>query len=143
MTSRVEISSKPEETILIAQNFINSLDTKKVNIFLSGDLGSGKTQFVKGIFKGLGFEKSPNSPTYDIVLTYKIGDLLVNHIDLYRLEVLNLEDEIWLNQILGQDSLNIIEWGNKFDYGNLIKPEYVINISYLGENERKIEFFNN
>jgi len=143
MKSRVEISSNPEETILIAENFIKSLDDKKVNIFLNGDLGAGKTQFVKGIFKGLGLEKSPTSPTYDIVLTYQAGNLVINHIDLYRLEVLNLEDEIWLNQILGSESLNIIEWGNKFDYGNLIKPEFLISISYLGENERKIEFFNN
>ncbi len=143
MNNRVEISSKPEETYLIAENFIKSLEDKKVNIFLSGDLGVGKTQFVKGIFKGLGFDKTPTSPTYDIVLTYQIDGLTVNHIDLYRIEVLNLEDEIWLNQILGQEALNIIEWGNKFDYGNLIKPEYMINISYLGENERKIEFLNN
>lgn len=142
MNNRVEISSKPEETYLIAENFIKSLEDKKVNIFLSGDLGVGKTQFVKGIFKGLGFDKTPTSPTYDIVLTYQIDGLTVNHIDLYRIEVLNLEDEIWLNQILGQEALNIIEWGNKFDYGNLIKPEYTINISYLGENERKIEFLN-
>lgn len=143
MSNKVEISSKPEETYIIAENFIKSLENKKVNIFLSGDLGIGKTQFVKGLFKGLGFDKTPTSPTYDIVLTYQINDLVVNHIDLYRIEVLNLEDEIWLNQILDQEALNIVEWGNKFEYGNLIKPEYVINITYLGENERKIEFLNN
>ena len=143
MNSKIEISSSVDETYLIAQNFIKSLNNKKVNIFLSGDLGVGKTQFVKGLFNGLGYEKSPTSPTYDLVLTYQIGDLIVNHMDLYRIEALNFEDAIWINQILGQDCLNIIEWGDKFDFGNLIKPEYLIKISFLGENERKIEILNN
>lgn len=143
MKPKVSISSSTDETKLIARNFINSLEDKNVNIFLSGDLGAGKTQFVKGIFEGLGYEGSPTSPTYDLVLTYKINDLIVNHLDLYRIEVLNLEDEVWINQILNQKSLNIVEWGNKFDFDNLLKPEYLINISVLGENERKIEVFNN
>lgn len=143
MNKIVEISSSKEETLIIAQNFIKNLSNKKVNIFLSGDLGAGKTQFVKGIFKGLGFEKNPTSPTYDLVLTYQFDNLIVNHLDLYRIEVLDFEDAIWINQILGQDSLNIIEWGNKFEFENLIKPEYIINISIIGENERKIEISHN
>ncbi len=143
MSNRVEISSSPTETKLIAANFIKSLENKKINIFLSGDLGAGKTQFVKGIFEGLGYANSPTSPTYDLILSYQIEDLVVNHLDLYRIEVLNLEDEIWLNQILGQESLNIIEWGNKFDFGNLIKPQYLIHISIIENDERKIEIFSN
>jgi tRNA threonylcarbamoyladenosine biosynthesis protein TsaE len=143
MKSAINISSSALETKLIASNFIKSLDNKNVNIFLSGDLGAGKTQFVKGIFEGLDYKNSPTSPTYDLVLSYKIGELLVNHLDLYRIEVLNLEDEIWINQILSQECLNIVEWGNKFEFDNLLKPEYIIHISVIGENERKIEIFNN
>jgi len=143
MTVQIKISSSKDETKQIAEEFIQSLKDRNVNIFLSGELGAGKTEFVKGLFRGLGINKNPTSPTYDLVLSYQIDNLLVNHMDLYRLEFLNYEDAIWINQILGQESLNIIEWGNKFDFENLIKPEFIINISILGENERKIKISHN
>lgn len=143
MNKEILISTSADETIEIASKFIANLKNKRVNIFLNGDLGAGKTHFVKGIFKGIGLHQNPTSPTYDLVLSYEFGELQINHLDLYRIETLNLEDEIWLNQILEQESLNIIEWGNKFNFENLIKPQFQISILVIGENERKIEIYSN
>lgn len=137
------ISTSVEETFQIADKFINSLEDKNVNIFINGNLGAGKTHFVKGIFHGLGFEKTPTSPTYDLVVSYESEQFKINHLDLYRIETLNLEDEIWINQILEEKSLNIIEWGNKFVFENIEKPKIEINITKLGENERKFEIYYN
>ena len=129
MRTETFISTSVDETYKIAEDLIKSLENKKTNIFINGELGAGKTHFVKGIFKALGFEKSPTSPTYDLVINYEINDLKVNHLDLYRIETLNLEDEIWINQILEEEALNIIEWGNKFNFDNLEKPKIEINLN--------------
>jgi len=143
MRTETFISTSVDETYKIAGDLIKSLENKKTNIFINGELGAGKTHFVKGIFKALGFEKSPTSPTYDLVINYEINNLKVNHLDLYRIETLNLEDEIWINQILEEEALNIIEWGNKFNFDNLEKAKIEITIFNLGENERKIEIHYN
>lgn len=138
------LSRSLEETIDIASDFIKSLNTLNINIFLNGNLGAGKTQFTKGIFKGLGYEKymEVNSPTFDIVTSYSISDLTINHLDLYRIDVLNPEDEIWLDEIINKNGLNIIEWGNKFEF-NTNKKNYFINIYLLENDERKIEILSN
>lgn len=139
MSKETYLSTSVDETLEIASNFINNLKDLNVNIFLNGDLGAGKTQFVKGIFSKLGLKKVPTSPTYDLIQTYEYEGLKINHLDLYRIEVLDLEDEIWINQILEEDSLNIIEWGNKFDFAKGDKINILINILIIDENDRKIE----
>lgn len=138
------ISNNVGETIGFASKFINSLSNKNCIIFLNGDLGAGKTHFTKGIFKGLGFENylEINSPTFDIVNSYKHEGLKINHLDLYRLDKLDVEDEIWLTEIISDNSLTIVEWGNKFEF-KTNKKCYFVNIFIENENERRIEVSNN
>jgi tRNA threonylcarbamoyladenosine biosynthesis protein TsaE len=137
-------SHSVEETISIAENFIKNLENKNVIIFLNGDLGAGKTHFTKGIFKGLEFQDyiQITSPTFDIVNNYQLQNQKINHLDLYRLDVLNKEDEIWLNEIVNDNSLSIIEWGNKFEFLTS-KKTYFVNIFIENENERRIEISSN
>jgi tRNA threonylcarbamoyladenosine biosynthesis protein TsaE len=133
-----------EETISVAEKFIKDLESKNIIIFLNGSLGAGKTHFTKGIFKGLNFVDyiQITSPTFDIVNTYKENNLKINHLDLYRLDILSKEDEIWLNEIINEDCLTIIEWGNKFEFKTL-KKSYFVNIFIESENERRIEISSN
>ncbi len=133
-----------EETISVAEKFIKDLESKNIIIFLNGSLGAGKTHFTKGIFKGLNFVDyiQITSPTFDIVNTYKEDNLKINHLDLYRLDILSKEDEIWLNEIINEDCLTIIEWGNKFEFKTL-KKSYYVNIFIESENERRIEISSN
>lgn len=79
-------------------------------LFLSGDLGAGKTTMVKGIAKGMGIESDITSPTFQLLKTYH-GKFTLNHLDLYRLgpesdvEILDLED-------LVAEGVTVIEWGD-------------------------------
>lgn len=133
-------SNSVDQTILVAENFIKNLTDLNSNIFLNGDLGSGKTQFTKGLFKGLGFSNylEINSPTFEIISTYNFNNLKINHMDLYRIDALDLEDELWLEDEINSNSLCIIEWGNKFEI-KTNKKNYFVNIFTLDNDERKIE----
>ncbi len=79
-------------------------------LFLSGDLGAGKTTLVKGIAKGMGIKSDITSPTFQLLKTYH-GKLQLNHLDLYRLgeepeiEILELEE-------LATEGVTVIEWGD-------------------------------
>lgn len=139
-----KISNSVSETITIAEQFITKLKDKNCILILSGDLGAGKTHFTKGIFKALNYTNYEDitSPTFDLVNTFNLSNLLVHHFDLYRIENLNTEDEVWLNEILSEDSLCIIEWGDKFTF-NINKKIYYIKIEITKNNERKIKIFTN
>lgn len=139
-----KISHSVTETIEIASNFIFNLEDKNCILILSGELGAGKTHFTKGIFKGVGYEKymSVTSPTFDLVNSFKIKDLTLHHFDLYRVDKLNLEDELWLYELLNENSLCIIEWGDKFDF-SINKRIYQVDIEVKKEDERQIKIFTN
>jgi tRNA threonylcarbamoyladenosine biosynthesis protein TsaE len=137
-------SNSVAETFSIAENFINSLENKDCLIILSGTLGAGKTHFTKGIFKAMGYKNYEDitSPTFDLVNTYNVPGLIIHHLDLYRLDKLDSEDWLWLEELLSENSLSVIEWGDKFTF-NLNKKIYYIVIEILNENERQIKIFTN
>jgi tRNA threonylcarbamoyladenosine biosynthesis protein TsaE len=137
-------SSSLSETIEIASKFVSSLEDKNCILILSGNLGAGKTHFTKGIFKGVGFKNylEITSPTFDLVNTFHIKDLVIHHFDLYRIDKLNTEDELWLSELLNEDSLCIIEWGDKFNF-QINKKVYQIVFEIINENERQIKIFTN
>ena len=81
---------------------------------LSGDLGAGKTQFVQGLAAGLGVSAQVISPTFNILLSYPDGRIPLFHFDLYRLDdALELED-IGFYDVVEDDGVVCIEWGDKF-----------------------------
>lgn len=79
-------------------------------LFLSGELGAGKTTLVKGIAKGMGIGSEITSPTFQLLKTYQ-GKFSLNHLDLYRLsseaemEILELEE-------IAPEGVTVIEWGD-------------------------------
>lgn len=79
-------------------------------VYLSGDLGAGKTTLARGILRALGFSGRVKSPSYGLIESYTIGDQEIHHLDLYRLghgeeiEYLGLED------LLSGGSLLLVEW---------------------------------
>ena len=113
---------------------------KKLNkgdvISLEGDLGSGKTTFVKGILKGLNYKYDVTSPTFTLINEYD-ADLKVIHIDFYRENDIQRWKEIGIDEYLYFDNLVIIEWGNMI---NDILPNDVIRIyfEHIALNKRKI-----
>src|SRR3989338_9391553 len=82
-------------------------------IALEGPLGAGKTTFVKGFLRGLGYDGLVKSPTYTIVETYPIGDRVVHHADLYRIEAISELEHMGFRDYLNDKTICIIEWASK------------------------------
>lgn len=101
-------------------------------LFLSGELGAGKTTLVKGIAKGMRIKADITSPTFQLIKTYQ-GKYKLNHLDLYRLSE-ELETEILEPEELTEDGVTVIEWGG-FLKNRLFKEYLEINIGYSDVND--------
>ena len=102
LTSRCE-----EDTLEIAEN-IESEKFAGMVICLNGELGSGKTVFVKGFAKALGIKETVTSPTFSLVKEYHDGEMPLFHMDVYRME--DSKENFGLDDYLNQDGVCIIEW---------------------------------
>jgi tRNA threonylcarbamoyladenosine biosynthesis protein TsaE len=81
---------------------------------LVGDLGSGKTQFVKGLVKGLGCTQVVTSPTFTLLHEYRDGPLPIHHFDFYRIESLAALRAIGFDEIVFGNGVSVIEWADRF-----------------------------
>jgi tRNA threonylcarbamoyladenosine biosynthesis protein TsaE len=106
-------SESPDETRLIASEFARNLPAGTV-LSLVGDLGAGKTEFVKGLAIGLGVENEVTSPTFTLVHEYRGGRLALFHMDFYRLNEERELDEVGFDDYLMAGGVCAIEWGDKF-----------------------------
>jgi tRNA threonylcarbamoyladenosine biosynthesis protein TsaE len=111
-------------------------------IALSGELGAGKTQLVKGLARGLGIAACVHSPTFTLVNEYDGGRLRLFHLDLYRLETPEQITAAGLEEFLQPDGVTVIEWAEKLKAeGRRQKAEtkwIFVKIEILSEMERRI-----
>lgn len=108
----VHKSRSETETRAIAARFAAEL-TPGVVLLLSGDLGAGKTAFTKGLAEGLGIDPDDvTSPTFTLVHEYRGGRLPLVHVDLYRLEKVDL-DELGMDADLANLGVLAIEWSDR------------------------------
>ena len=109
-------SHSESETRAIAAALAPTLMPGSV-ILLSGDLGAGKTAFVRGLAAGLGLDPDEvTSPTFTIVHEYRGGRLPLIHVDLYRLDRAELDD-IGLDQDLAEEGVTAVEWSERLARG--------------------------
>lgn len=107
------VTSSEEETKEIGRQFAAVCKTGSV-LCLYGDLGSGKTTFVKGFAEGLGITKEVTSPTFNIMCLYECGKGVLVHIDAYRLYEQQIE--LGLDEFIGEDgTYSLIEWPKYID----------------------------
>ena len=105
-------SSSESETREIAASLASRLSAGDV-LLLHGDLGSGKTAFVRGLARGLGVDpEEVSSPTFTLVHEYRGGRLPIVHVDLYRLDGIDL-DEVGLDEALASAGIVAIEWAER------------------------------
>lgn len=102
-------SHSVEETLELAQNFESEKFPNMV-ICLNGELGSGKTLFVKGIAQALGIDESITSPTFTIVKEYLNGEMPLYHFDVYRLD--GNTDGVGIEEYFNKNGIVVIEWAN-------------------------------
>ena len=124
-----------DETIQGGKSFSNIVFPGNV-IGLSGDLGAGKTTFVKGLLAGLGYTGNVTSPTFTLVNQYNL-DSTIYHIDCYRETNLESWVKLGINEYINSDSIVIIEW---YGYIESILPSDMIKIDFkmLSQNSRQI-----
>jgi len=141
--SETRITASTEETIAFARAFAGRLRRGDI-VTLFGDLGSGKTQFVKGVCQGFKTSTPVTSPSFVILNRYNGTDeskneILLYHFDLYRIQSLAEIYDLGYEEFLQDDGVCLIEWAEML--GELLpKQRYDVRLS-LGaeENQRRIE----
>ncbi len=127
--------NNPEETIMLGEKLGNVLENGDV-VLLLGDLSAGKTTFTKGIGKALGVTRIINSPTFTIVKSYKGTKATLYHLDLYRLDGLNNDFDLY--EYIETDGVCVIEW--PYQVEELLPKEYIlVNIIRTYSEKRTIE----
>ena len=106
-------------------------------LVLNGDLGAGKTHFVKGFADGISSQNVVTSPTFSIANFYKSPSTTLLHIDLYRINTLNEFYDLGLMDFFDQ-SVTMIEWGLKFE--NYVEDYLLITIEIRDNDSRLISF---
>lgn len=134
--SQVLITKSKEETISFAESYVKTLPSGST-LRLIGDLGAGKTTFVRGLAKGLDIKEVVQSPTFNIMKIYLKGNRPLIHIDAYRLA--DIDTDIGLDEYIGYETgVTVIEWPVYIE--RLIpKDAITINITNLGGDNRRIE----
>ena len=132
------ISHSPAATELLGEQFGRAAQRGWV-VALSGDLGAGKTQFMRGVARGLGCAARVHSPTFTLVNEYGGGRLKLFHLDLYRLETAAQILSAGIEEYLSPDGVSVVEWAERiydcrWPIGDLKK----VRIEIISEVERKI-----
>jgi len=108
-------TKSPEETIALGLELASLLSPPKL-VLLKGDLGAGKTTLVKGIAQGFqaAAEEDVTSPTFTLVHEYRGPAATLYHIDLYRIDTQRELDTLAIDDLMGENAILLIEWGEKF-----------------------------
>lgn len=106
-------SHSVDETIAFAREWARALQPNDV-VALRGDLGAGKTHFVKGLVAGCGSEAGVTSPTFTLLHEYRGGRLPIFHFDFYRLGNRSEVERIGFDDYLNEGGVAVIEWADRF-----------------------------
>lgn len=132
-------TNSPAETIALGRELASLLAPPNI-VVLRGDLGAGKTTLVKGIAEGFqaAKEEDVTSPTFTLIHEYRGPSARLYHIDLYRIDTPRELDTLALDDLMAENSVLLIEWGEKFPRFQR-ERDFEIAIERISENERKIQ----
>jgi tRNA threonylcarbamoyladenosine biosynthesis protein TsaE len=128
-----------EETIALGRELAPLLTPPKL-VLLRGDLGAGKTTLVKGIAQAFqaAAEEDVTSPTFTLVHEYRGPSATLYHIDLYRVDTPRQLETLGLDDLMNENSILLIEWGEKFPRFDR-ERDVEIALERVSENIRRIE----
>jgi tRNA threonylcarbamoyladenosine biosynthesis protein TsaE len=132
------ITKSSEETIALGRELAKMLAPPKL-VLLRGDLGAGKTTLVKGIAQGFqaASEGDVTSPTFTLVHEYRGPSATLYHIDLYRVDTPRELETLGLDDLMGENSVLLIEWGEKFARFER-ERDVEIALERIAESERRV-----
>jgi len=116
------------ETLRLAESMASHL-FPGMNLYLKGELGSGKTTFVRGALRGLGYQDKVKSPTYTLVEPYSLENFTIYHFDLYRFKDETEWDDAGFREYFNNTSICLVEWPEKVGH-ILPKPDISIELSH-------------
>src|SRR5690242_11201422 len=124
------------ETIAAGREFARTLQPGAI-VLLSGNLGAGKTAFVRGMAEGLGIaSEEVSSPTFTLVQEYRGGRLRLYHVDLYRLQAIEVDD-LGLDDMTLEGGVTAIEWPDRLPHRF---PDAIhVRIRHGADDSRSIE----
>jgi tRNA threonylcarbamoyladenosine biosynthesis protein TsaE len=130
------ISNSAAETESFGCRFAGTVKAGEV-LALTGDLGSGKTQFVKGLAEGLGARTTATSPTFTLIHEYAGGRLPIYHFDFFRIEDKQSAERLGLDEYFFGAGVSVVEWADRFP--ELIPEDaHWISFETRSENQRAI-----
>lgn len=100
-------------------------------VYLRGDLGAGKTTFVRGLLRGAGHRGPVRSPTYTLVEPYELPRRTIYHLDLYRLGDPEELEYLGIRDLVGPESVLLVEWAER-GAGFLPEPDLEVRLEYRG-----------
>jgi tRNA threonylcarbamoyladenosine biosynthesis protein TsaE len=135
----IQFTFSIEEIDEIAKQVLNQKPNKI--ILFNGEMGAGKTTFIKALCKTLGVENATSSPTFSLVNEYQtVKNELVYHFDMYRLKNQEEALDMGIDDYLFSNHWCLIEWSEKII--NLIPENHsTIKISIVEDNKRKLEMY--
>jgi tRNA threonylcarbamoyladenosine biosynthesis protein TsaE len=123
-------------TLQAGRDFAQQLSAG-MTVYLHGDLGAGKTTFVRGVLQGLGHEGKVKSPTYTLVEPYELIGFQVYHFDLYRFTDAYEWDAVGFSEYFNQMSVCMVEWPEKA--GTLLpKPSFDVVLTLSNHDQQAV-----
>lgn len=130
-----QMTTSEQETAAVARALAATLKPGAV-LLLSGNLGAGKTAFVRGLAEGLGIDRDEvSSPTFTLVHEYRGGRLTLYHVDLYRLDRA-ATDDLGLEELGVRDGVLAIEWPDRLTHA--LADARRIQIDFINDTTRRI-----
>jgi tRNA threonylcarbamoyladenosine biosynthesis protein TsaE len=136
-STKILETSSSAETEALAGELAAGLTAGDV-VLLEGEMGTGKTTFVRGLARALGVTGPVNSPTFSIGHRYRGESLRISHLDLSRIVTLEDEEPSLLEDYLTGEELAVIEWPQVASQV-LAEPRLLIKLSHRGGDRRRIE----
>jgi tRNA threonylcarbamoyladenosine biosynthesis protein TsaE len=131
---QIIVTHSEEETSAAGEDLGRRLSPGDV-VLLYGDLGAGKTAFVRGLARGLGASPDAvSSPTFTLVQEYR-GRVTLYHVDLYRLQPIEVGD-LGLDELIDSNAIVAVEWAER--WAEAPEPAWAVRIAHRGEDQREI-----